>query len=108
MPVIHVRLKEGRDDDLIAWYGAQSDKSRAVRAAIRTAMRLQDGATQETSVEELVVAELARLPDVVAAAVGEALRSHSLASTVLARSGEEDPELAARFDEQLTHFFEDT
>ena len=81
MEAIHVRLRPGRDDDIAQWYEVQPDKAEAVRQAIRTAMGLQNGATQETIVKDVVARELARLPDVVASTVREALSSYRLAPT---------------------------
>jgi hypothetical protein len=103
---IHVRLREGRDDDVATWYEAQDDRSEAVREAIRVYMRLQSDNTQEAVIKEAVARELARLPDVVACAVREALASYRLAPVELSREpGAEDPELAARLDAQLDDFF---
>jgi len=113
---IHVRLRVGRDDDIAEWYQAQENKSGAVRKAIRVALRLQNGDTQEVIVREAVARELSRLPDVVAAAVRTALEEYNLTPCtpnvqggVLATSTEpmsaEDPKLAARLDEQLGDFF---
>ena len=103
---IHVKLREGREDDIAAWYEAQGDKSQAVRDAIRAYMGLQNGATQEAVVKEAVARELARLPDVVASAVREALSSYRLAPAEMEREpGAEDPELAARLDAQIDEFF---
>ena len=104
---IHVRLREGRDDDIAEWYEAQENKSGAVREAICAALRLQNGDTQEAIVREAVTRELSRLPDVVAAAVREALEkcNLTLATSTEPVSDEEDPELAVRLDEQLDDFF---
>lgn len=105
---IHVRLRDGRDDDIAAWYVAQDDKSEAVRAVIRSAIRLENGDAQEKLVREAVARELSCLPDIVAGAVREALAAHRLvpAASESAPDGE-DPELAARLDAQLDDFFED-
>jgi len=109
MEAIHVRLRPGRDDDLAAWYEAQEDRSQAVRDAIRAVMRLQNGDTQEAIVKEVVARELARLPDVVAATVREALAAYRLAPSEMEHEpGAEDPELAARLDAQLDDFDFDT
>lgn len=105
---IHVRLREGKDDDIAAWYNAQDDRSEAVRAAIRAAMRLENGDSQEAVVKEVVARELGRLPEIVAAAVREALAAYRLQpSTQVREPGAEDPELAARLDAQLDDFFEE-
>ena len=45
-------------------------------------MRLQNGDTQEAVVREAVTRELSRLPDVVAAAVREALEGYNLTPKV--------------------------
>lgn len=105
--IMHVRLREGRDDDLITWYEAQEDKSDAVRSAIRAHIRLHNGDTQEAIVKAVVAGELARLPDVVAQAVRESLSGYRLADVGdhYQEPEGEDPELAARLDEQLTDFF---
>ena len=103
---LYLELKDGKDDDIAAWHRAQDDKSAAVRDAIRAAMRLQNGDTQEAIVKEAVALELARLPDVVASAVREALAAYRLAPAEADREpGAEDPELAARLDAQLDDFF---
>jgi len=104
--VLHIELRPGRDDDITAWCDAQGDKATAVRAAIRAVMRLQNGDTQEAIVKEAVARELARLPDVVAATVREALAAYRLAPAEVEREpGAEDPELAGRLDSTLDDFF---
>jgi hypothetical protein len=104
--IIHIRLREGIDGDIEAWYEAQADKTQAVKDAIRMAMRLQNGDSQEVVIKAAVAQELARLPGVVAAAVSEALAAYRLAPAEVAREpGQEDPELAARLNEQLDVFF---
>ncbi len=106
--IIHVRLKDGIDDDIKDWYESQGSKTQAVKEAIRAAMRLQNGDTQEAVVKAAVAGELARLPDVVAAAVREALAGYRLPPAEVEREpGAEDPELAARLDAQLDEFFGD-
>ncbi len=104
---IHVKLRQGRDEDIIAWYEAQTDKSEAVRKAIRAYLRLQNGDTQEAVIGKAVSKALAGLPDLVAAAVRNALTDYQLAPAPERESelGEEDPELAARLDAQLDEFF---
>lgn len=117
---IHVRLKDDRDSDIEAWYAAQEDKSKAVRAAIRAYIRLQNGESQEAAVREavtlalesqesvvkdVVTLALAGLPEVVAVAVREALANYQLAPAVEREPGVEDPELAARLDDDLDAFF---
>lgn len=104
---IHVRLRDGRDDDIAEWYKAQENKSGTIRKAIRAAMRLQNGDTQEAIVREAVTRELSRLPDIVAAAVRAALEECNLTLAIGTDSisDEEDPGLAARLDEQLDNFF---
>jgi len=108
---IHVRLRDGKDDDIAAWYEAQEDKSAAVRKAIRTYLRLHNGETQEAVVREAVNRELARLPDVVAGAVRDALENVARPYEVATwddeptAPGAEDPEMAARLDAQLDDFF---
>jgi hypothetical protein len=52
-----------------------------------------------------VARELARLPDVVAAVVREALAAYRLSPMEEREPGAEDPELAARLDEQLDDLF---
>jgi len=106
--VLHLRLREGRDDDIATWYEAQPDKSEAVRMAIRAYLRLQNGDTQEAVVGQAVSRALAGLPTVVSKAVRDALTDYQLApARVSARDGDEDPELAARLDAQLDEFFSD-
>ena len=105
---IHVRLREEQEADIITWYEAQEDKSGAVREAIRAYMRLHNGDTQEAVVKAVVAGELARLPDVVAAAVREALAGYRFSDAVPeAGPGDEDPELAARLDAGLDEWFKD-
>jgi len=100
--IIHVRLRERGDDDIAAWYEAQQDKSGAVREAIRSYIRMQNGESQETAIREAVAIATANLPIVVAEAVKEALAAYRL-SPMQERQvvGDEDPELAARLDSQL-------
>lgn len=106
--MIRVRLREGKDDDIAVWYESQADRSEAVRDAIRTYMRLRNGETQEAVIREAVARELARLPDVVAAAVHNALADYQLAFAPQREgTGEENPELAARLDAQLDELFSD-
>ena len=103
--MIRVRLREGKDDDIVAWYEHQEDRSEAVGRSIRAYMGLHNGDTQEAVVKETVVRELARLPDVVAVAVREALAGYQLAPAQAREPGAEDPELAARLDAQLDDLF---
>ncbi len=105
MDGIHLRLREGKDDDIADWYKSQIDRSEAVRIAIRTYMRLQVDGTQESVIKEAVAQGLAQLPDVVATAVQSALSQYRLAPATPAAPGEEDPELAARLNEQIDSFF---
>lgn len=108
MPFIHIRLREGTDDDVMAWYEAQGDKSQAVREAIRMVIRLQNGDSQEALVKDTVAHELARLPEIIATVVRDALAAYRLAPAESALApGQEDPELAARLNEQLDVFFDD-
>ncbi len=103
--IIHVRVREGVDDDIAAWYETQVEKSGAVRQAIRAHMQLQHGDTLEAMVRRVVACELARLPDVVAVAVRDALVGYQLAPAQEREPGVEDPELAARLDAQLDDLF---
>lgn len=107
MAFIHVRLRDDKDNDIAAWYESQDDKSTAVRRAIRAYIGLHDGGAQEAVVREAVGRQLAQLPDVVAAAVKEALESYQLTPSDEdhGQSGTEDPELASRLDAQLDNFF---
>lgn len=104
---IHVRLRDGTDDDIKTWYDSQGDKSSAVREAIRAFIRLQNGESQEAIVREAVAQATAHLPVIVAEAVRDALAAYQL-SPVGDRhvSNGEDPELAARLDAQLGDFFD--
>lgn len=102
---LYLELRDGADDDIAAWHTAQDEGRAAVRDAIRAVMRLQNGDTQEAIVKEVVARELARLPDVVATTVREALAAYRLAPAEADREpGAEDPELAARLDAQLDEF----
>jgi hypothetical protein len=107
MGFLHIRLREGRDDDISAWYDAQEDKSQAVRDAIRATIRQDGGDDQEAVIREAVARELGRLPNMIAAAVRDALEAYDL--TARSRepntSGDVDAELAARLDGQLDDFF---
>ena len=101
-------VDDEKDVDLLDWLARQANKSAALREAIRAAMRLQNGDSQEAVVRAAVAGELARLPDVVASAVREALAGYRLPSAEVEREpGAEDPELAARLDAQLDEFFGD-
>jgi Arc/MetJ-type ribon-helix-helix transcriptional regulator len=102
---IHVRLRKGKDDDIATWYEGQGDRSEAVREALRAYMRLHNGDTQEAAVRDVMVRELARLPEVVGSAVREALTGYQLSPTEEREIGAENPELAARLDEQLDDLF---
>jgi hypothetical protein len=107
MGFLHIRLREGRDDDITAWYDAQEDKSGAVRDALRAAIR-QDGADdQEAIIRQAVARELGRLPDVIAAAVRDALDAYDLTARPQGPNagGDVDAGLAARLDGQLDDFF---
>lgn len=98
---IHVRLREGTDDDLRNWYESQGDKSGTVREAIRSYIRMQNGESQETAIREAVATATANLPFIVAEAVKEALAAYRLSPTQERQAvGDEDPELAARLDGQ--------
>lgn len=95
---LHVRLKTGKDDDLIAWYLAQADRSAAVRGALRAYLQ------SDTPADD----PLRDLPGLVTAAVQAALEGVQLVPTTPAPdavSGE-DAALAARLDEQLDGFWE--
>ena len=105
MTIIHVRLRDGIDDDIAGWYEGQEDKSGAVRKALRAYIGLHNGSTQENVVREAVGRELSRLPDIVAAAVREALEGYRLTAARPVEPGAEDPTLAARLDDQLDEFF---
>ena len=109
---INVRLRDGRDADIEAWYIAQEDRSEEVRKAIRAYMRLQNGESQEVVIRDAVIAamggELARLPDLVAGAVRDALANYQLRpAQEQSAPGDEDPKLAARLDAQLDDFFKE-
>jgi len=105
---IHVRLRSGQDDDIAAWYGAQNDKSRAVREAIRVYIKAQSGDRLETIVQQVVAQELARLPALVSMAVREALESYQFVPSGTGNhlAADENPELASRLDEQIDSFFD--
>jgi len=103
---INVRLRDGRDADIETWYIAQKDRSEAVREAIRAYVRLQNGESQRVVIRDAVITamggELARLPDLVAGAVRDALAGYQLKlAQEQTTPGDEDPELAARLDAQL-------
>jgi Arc/MetJ-type ribon-helix-helix transcriptional regulator len=104
--IIHVRLREQDDEDIKAWYGEQSDKSTAVREAIRAYIQIQSGESQEAAIREAVAQAMAHLPALVAEAVREALAAYRLSPVQEQPSyGEEDPEQAARLEAQLDDFF---
>ncbi len=104
MEGIHLRLREGKDDDIADWYSKQPDRSAAVRDAIRAQIRLgQSG--QDAIIRQAVAQGLAQLPDVVASAIQSALAEYRLAPAAASSGAEvEDPELAASLDEQLEGF----
>ena len=97
--ILQVRLRPGKDDDLIEWYLAQADRSGAVRAALR--MRLQSDETPEPN-------PLRDLPGLITAAVQAALKGMQLSPTASTSDTDhrEDPTLAARLDDQLDGFWE--
>ena len=105
--IIHVRLRES-DGDITAWYERQADKSRYIRGLVREDMEQARGGGN--SVGETVARAMDALPEIVrsaaTAAVREALSSCQLAP-IPDRATGEDPELAARLDEQLGDFFSD-
>lgn len=104
MDGIHLRLREGKDDDIADWYKSQTDRAAAIREAIRAQIRLgQSG--QDMVIRQAVAQGLAQLPNVVAAAVQSALAEYQLSPATASReAGVEDPELAASLDEQLDGF----
>ncbi len=79
-----LRLREGEDDDLIAWIEQQPNKSHAVREYLRR------GLASKTS----TAIDMAELRAVIIAAVQEALPSGDPAAT----NGSENPQLAERLD----------
>lgn len=102
---IHVRLRDGADDDLRDWYESLGDKSGMVREAIRAYIRLQNGESQAAIIREAVAQATGQLPTIVAEAVREALAAYQLSpAREPVATGEEDPELAARLDAQLADF----
>jgi hypothetical protein len=108
-----VVLDDERHADILEWFNSQGNKSAAIRQAVRFYMRLQNGGRQQEAtgdvtaeVLEALSLELARLPDVVAAAVHNVLAGYRLAAARdEGEPGEEDPELAIRLDAQLDEFF---
>ncbi len=101
---IHVRLRSGKDNDLIAWYLDQADRSEAVREVIRVWIQRQNDSLQETAIKQ----ELARLPELVTTAIHTALADVRLDDGASNTSvTKENPDLAARLDAQLDSFFED-
>ena len=118
MGIIHVRFREGMDDDISAWYERQTDKSEYVRGLIQADMAQ---AHQDTDpISEAVTQALESLPGMVNAAVRgatgelrgmmEAVVRDSLARyqfTPRSQEPREDPELAKRLDSQLDAFFGD-
>jgi hypothetical protein len=106
-------IDDKKDADILEWWHAQTNKSAVLREAARAYMRLQNGGRQQESTNEVTTEvlealslELARLPDVVAAAVHNALAGYRLAAARdEGEPGEEDPELAIRLDAQLDEFF---
>ncbi|RLC85663.1 MAG: hypothetical protein DRI79_11080 [Chloroflexi bacterium] len=101
-------VDDEKDADVLEWLATQTNKSAAIRGAIRAYMRLRNGDTQEAVIREAVARELARLPDVVAATVHNALAGYQLAFAPQREgTGEENPELAARLDAQLDELFAD-
>ena len=129
---IHVRLRPGKDDDIARWYKGLEHKSATVREALRgyvaqggeSARRV--GEMEEGRLRDVVNGDngelLAAIDQVVKEAVVETLsrelgqlpaRISAVLREVLGRGkgeaggrGNEDPELAARLDEQLDSFFD--
>ena len=104
---IQVRLRPGKNDDLIDWYTRQADRSSAVREAIRAWIQQQDDRFQGVA---LVRQELARLPELVTTALHTVLADVRLDGVVgkePSPAAKENSELAARLDTQLDSFFED-
>ena len=103
---IQVRLRPGKDDDLIDWYIHQADRSGAVREAIRAWIQRQDNHLQGAA---LVRQELARLPELVTTAMRTVLadiRLDGVSGKEPSPAAKENSELAARLDTQLDNFFE--
>jgi len=109
---IHVLLREGVDDDVAAWYDAQSDKSQAVREALRLAIQVGTNGGRDSAVKEAVAEVLQRyMPDLVSAAVSRALASYRLVSAEQANEGDADEQERARaralLNEGVAKFEED-
>ena len=108
--VVSFVLDDQRDRDLLDWLDEQPNKSGSLRDAVRAYRPPAGGAGPAPATGQAAIAalrdELARLPDVVAEAVRETLAAYRLAPTPPSREpSAEDPELAARLDNQLTAFF---
>ncbi len=127
---IHVRLRPGKDDDIARWYEGLERKSAAVREALRRQIRqVEESAWRATGTDAGRVMGvdrgdngelLAAIDRVVKEAVAEAMsreldelpaRINAVACEALTQGegeasggGSEDPELAARLDEQLDSF----
>ena len=128
---IHVRLRPGKDDDIATWYQALDHKSATVREALRRQMRqvedsawratrtdargarntvqFRDGeliATIDRVVKEAVVEAMSRELDELHARISAVVRKAlAQGKAEAAGGGNENPELAARLDEQLDSFF---
>jgi Arc/MetJ-type ribon-helix-helix transcriptional regulator len=96
--MLQARLRPGKDDDLIAWYLGQEDRSAAVRTALRAYLQSEDSADDP----------LRDLPGLVTAAVQAALEGMQLAPATPSPDADsgEDAALAARLDEQLDGFWD--
>jgi len=72
-------------------------------------MRSQNGDTQAAVIKRVVAEELAKVPDVLAGVVSDALAAYQFAPVEMQerKPGEEDPVLAARLDAQLGEWFDD-
>jgi hypothetical protein len=129
---IHVRLRPGKDDDIARWYKGLEHKSATVREALRGYVAQGEesarraGETEAGRVRRVVNGDkgelLAAIDRVVKEAVVEAISREldQLTSRITAvvrealgqgegearGRGSEDPELAARLDEQLDSFFD--
>jgi hypothetical protein len=104
---IQVRLRPGKDDDLIDWYIHQADRSGAVREAIRAWLQQQDDCLQGAA---LVRQELARLPELVTTTLHTVLADvqlNGMSGKEAHPAVNENAELASRLDTQLDNFFED-
>lgn len=95
--IFHMRVNEKTDRNILDWLSDQSDKTAAVKAALRIVIAggLEDTSSIETADQ---VADLAAIRAVVETALEQHLSRLSLASGLDDAALDDDPELMAKLD----------